>query len=55
VDPAQGHILVYDNERSLSDTCDYVNERKLGGVMVWELDGDPDAILLGLIGRKVPR
>jgi chitinase len=42
-DPATGIMISYDDPESIGLKADYVNERGLGGAMIWELSGDDDA------------
>lgn len=36
----QGHIVSFDDEDAIYHKAKYVKEKGLGGVMVWEVDGD---------------
>lgn len=38
--PATGEMWSYDDDISVAEKCDYINANNLGGVMVWEIDGD---------------
>lgn len=35
-----GYYLSYENSRSLKDKIDYINKKDLGGIIVWQADGD---------------
>lgn len=39
-DGLSGTMYSYIDEESLEIRCDYVEEKKLGGIMIWELGGD---------------
>ncbi len=57
----QAHIFIsYEDPESVARKCQYVTERRLGGVMFWEYFNDPsgallDAIDAGLHGGETPR
>ncbi|WP_432403908.1 glycosyl hydrolase family 18 protein [Wukongibacter sp. M2B1] len=38
--PSLGVMLTYEDEISLAERCDYINEEKFGGIIVWEISGD---------------
>ncbi len=41
--PTEGIFLTYENEQSLRARADYVNQKGLGGVIIWEISGDNTA------------
>ena len=41
-----GHFVSYDDEESLQYKVDYVQEKGLGGVMLWEITADRTGSLL---------
>ena len=49
-DPRTGTWITYDDPQSVRAKVDYVRERGLGGVVIWELFGD-DGSLMGAIGN----
>ncbi|TCL62766.1 chitinase [Hydrogenispora ethanolica] len=52
--PQKGEMYTYDDEISIAEKCDYVNANGLGGVMVWEIDGDDKQFTLtNTIYRKL--
>ncbi len=43
---ASGNIISFDDEDGIFHKAKYVKDKGLGGVMVWEVDGDTnDAVL----------
>jgi GH18 family chitinase len=46
-----GVFISYDDAESIALKADYVRERGLGGVMIWEIGGD-DGTLLAVIGDR---
>ncbi len=38
--PTLGVMLTYEDEISLGERCDYVNNQGYGGIIVWEISGD---------------
>jgi Chitinase len=49
-----GEMWSYDDEISIAEKCDYVKAKGLGGVMVWEIDGDDKQFTLtNTIYRKL--
>ena len=58
---AQKTMLTYEDERSLTERCKYVNENNYGGIIIWDITGDDkssDFPLISLIydeiGPKYP-
>jgi chitinase len=49
VNDQTGEILMYEDEESVKEKCQYVLDHKLGGVMFWEYDSDPKHYLLHAI------
>ena len=49
-----GVFISYDDAESIALKADYVRERGLAGVMIWEIGGD-DGTLLGVIGERLRR
>jgi chitinase len=49
-DPRSGTWITYDDPQSVRAKVDYVRERGLGGVVIWELFGD-DGSLMRAIGK----
>jgi chitinase len=49
-DPRSGTWITYDDPQSVRAKVDYVRERGLGGVVIWELFGD-DGALMQAIGN----
>ncbi len=49
-----GVFITYDDAESIALKADYVRERGLGGVMIWEIGGD-DGSLLTVIRDRLPR
>jgi chitinase len=49
-DPSSGAWITYDDPQSVRAKVDYVRERGLGGVVIWELFGD-DGSLMRAIGK----
>ena len=41
--PDTGIMITYDDPESLALKVDYVNEQRLGGVMLWDLSSDDEA------------
>jgi chitinase len=37
---ADGTMISYDDVQSVTDKCNFVNDKQLAGIMVWELSGD---------------
>ncbi|MEI8092714.1 MAG: glycoside hydrolase family 18 protein [Spirochaetales bacterium] len=54
-DKDSGLFVSYDDNRSTLDKLDYVIERKLGGVMFWELSQDRGGDLLNLTAWSLKR
>jgi len=50
-DPVSGTWVSYDDPQSVGEKVRYVRERRLGGVMIWELGGD-DGTLMRAITRR---
>ncbi|MCX7745711.1 MAG: glycosyl hydrolase family 18 protein [Clostridia bacterium] len=49
-------VFTYEDEISLSNKCDYIKDKKLGGVMFWEFSGDypvKGSILTDLLYSKL--
>ena len=46
VDTINNIFITYDNERSIKAKVDYVKDKKLGGVMIWEIGEDMTLNLL---------
>jgi len=56
VNSAHTQIISYDNVQSVSLKCDFAKQRKLGGVMIWEISHDQragDQPLLERAGLKM--
>lgn len=51
---ARGLFISYDDPASLRLKSQYVTDRGLGGVMFWELSGDPQHTLLEAIRQSLP-
>jgi chitinase len=49
--PATGEFVSYEDPQSLREKIALVKQRKLGGVMFWELTGDRNQSLLTLLAR----
>ncbi|MBO9657775.1 MAG: glycoside hydrolase family 18 protein [Chitinophagaceae bacterium] len=47
------HFISYDDEESVKLKCQYVEEKKLGGVMFWEYSSDPKGYLLNVINKTL--
>jgi GH18 family chitinase len=47
-----GVFISYDDAESIALKADYVRDRRLGGVMIWEIGGD-DGTLLGVIHDRL--
>jgi hypothetical protein len=41
-----GHWITYDSARAICAKANYIKQRDLGGLMVWELRGSPDGELI---------
>ena len=53
--PDNRMIISYDDEKSIALKCQYVIEKKVGGVMIWELTQDDwggTSVLLDVVGRE---
>jgi chitinase len=50
-DPARGVFITYEDSASIARKGDYVRERRLGGVIIWELGGDDGTLLRALSDR----
>ncbi|WP_208589753.1 glycoside hydrolase family 18 protein [Gracilibacillus suaedae] len=44
-----GEFITYDDERSIADKIAYLENRQLGGAMIWELSADRESRLLSVI------
>jgi chitinase len=53
--PATGEFVSYEDPQSLRGKLKLVKERKLGGVMFWELTGDRRQQLLGILAAELMR
>ena len=53
--PDGGIFITYDDPESLGYKLDYVLQKKLGGVMIWELTTDRERALLAPIAKKMLR
>lgn len=47
------HFISYDDEESVKLKCEYVEEKKLGGVMFWEYSSDPKGYLLNVVHKTL--
>jgi chitinase len=50
-DSTSGTWVSYDDPQSVGEKVRYVRERKLGGVMIWELGGDDGALMRAIKSR----
>jgi chitinase len=51
---SEKHIFVsYEDTESLAAKCRYILDRKLGGVMFWDYEGDSAGALLGTINQSL--
>ena len=50
--PATGVWITFEDSASLARKADYVRERRLGGVMIWELGGD-DGRFIRLMAQRL--
>lgn len=50
---ATKHFISYDDEESVKLKCQYVEDKKLGGVMFWEYSSDPKGYLLNVISKTL--
>ena len=48
-----GHFISYDDPESMQLKMDYINEKGLGGAMFWEVTGDLENELLGVIHQAI--
>lgn len=46
-------LIVYDDEESVRHKCDYVNEKKMGGIMFWQYASDPKEYLLTAVNEHL--
>ena len=53
--PATGAWITYDDEQSIRAKADFVHERALGGVMIWQIAGDDDGRLTAAIAERLFR
>ncbi len=44
-------LIVYDDEESVRHKCDYVKEKKMGGIMFWQYASDPKEYLLTAVNE----
>ncbi|TLU98860.1 glycoside hydrolase family 18 protein [Dyadobacter luticola] len=51
VNATTGELLMYEDEQSVREKCQYVLANKLGGVMFWEYASDPKNYLLDEIDK----
>ncbi|MDO3642371.1 glycoside hydrolase family 18 protein [Mucilaginibacter sp. L3T2-6] len=51
--PVTRQFITYDDEWSIKNKCDYVNRKKLAGVMFWEYSSDKKEYLLDEIDRDL--
>ena len=51
---ATGSFITYEDPESIRAKMDYAREKRLGGVMFWELSQDPDGALLEAIRAAWP-
>ncbi len=42
-------FITYDDEESISIKCDMIRENKVGGIMMWEIAGDRDRVIVPLM------
>ena len=49
-----GVFITYDDAESIALKADYVRDRRLGGVMIWEIGGD-DGTLFTVIRHRLQR
>ena len=47
------HFISYDDEESVKLKCQYVEEKRLGGVMFWEYSSDPKGYLLNVVHQTL--
>jgi chitinase len=47
------HFISYDDEESIAGKCEYVNEKRLGGIMFWEFFSDYQGKLLKVIHEEL--
>lgn len=47
--PGQQKFIGYDDPRSIAEKAHFLQQRRLGGAMFWELSGDRQAALLGTL------
>jgi chitinase len=50
-DSTSGTWVSYDDPQSVREKVTYVRERRLGGVVVWELGGDDGSLMRAIAGR----
>ena len=46
-------LITFDDEESVKVKCEYVKERKMGGVMFWQYASDPKEYLLTAVNRHL--
>jgi chitinase len=51
--PSTRQLLVYDDEESVKYKCEYVRERKMGGIMFWQYASDPKEYLLTAVNEHL--
>jgi chitinase len=50
-DSTSGTWVSYDDPQSVSEKARYVREKRLGGVMIWELGGDDGALMRAIMSK----
>ena len=53
--PSTGAWITYDDEQSIRAKTDFVRERALGGVMIWQIAGDDNGKLTTAIAERLFR
>lgn len=48
-------LITYEDETSMVAKANYVNQKGLGGVMIWEISQDPESILLNSLSNALNR
>jgi chitinase len=51
--PTTGTFITYENVRSIQAKADYINDKHLGGAMLWEISGDRNETLLSSLAKAV--
>jgi chitinase len=51
--PKTSTFVSYESAQGLKAKCDFIKQRRLGGIMFWEYSEDPDEVLLSVLSQEL--